>query len=488
MADVNTPSKEYQALAAAWELPRTLMGGTKAMRLAGVKYLPKEQAESDDAYSARLKRTTLFNAFRKTVRDMTGKVFSKQIALGKDVPILIKDYAENIDLAGRHLNVFARDVFFDAMQPGIAFILTEMPEQVTEGSGRNGEVTKADEIAAGRRPYLIHVKAEDIIGWQSATIDGQVTLTQVRILEQVSIPDGDWGETCIQQVRVLYPGRWQIWREVTTGPNKGKWMMYRSGTTSLSRIPLAPVYLNRIGFMAGAPPLEDLADLNVAHWQSQSDQRNILHVARVPILAMFGFGEDDTVEIGASRAVRTTSSDADMKYVEHTGAAMGAGDKDIANLEFQMQTQGLQLLIPQPGGKTATGEVHDDIKENSQLAMMANALGDAIEMSFGFMAEFMNAKADGDKAGGSVTVNTDFGITAAAAVDVPNIIAAVNAGLLDKETGIEELKRRGFLMESVVAATVLARIDEQAPELNTNNPMDLGGTPKKPAAAAGANA
>lgn len=474
MADVNTPTKDYQRLATMWELPRTLMGGTKAMRAAGVKYLPIEQKESVEAYQARLNRTVLFNGFRKTVRDMTGKVFTKPVELGKDVPAEIKGYVENIDLTGRHLNVFARDAFFDAMVPGIGFILTEMPEALTSGTGRNGEVTRADEIAAKRRPYLVYVPAENLIGWKSQVIDGVTTLTQARIRETYSVSDGAFGEICLPQVRVLFPGGWQIWREVTSGPRKGEWMMYRSGKTTLDKIPLAPIYLNRTAFMQGEPPLEDLADLNVAHWQSQSDQRNILHVARVPILAMFGFGEDDTVEIGASRAVRSSSPEADMKYVEHTGAAMDAGDKDIQNLEFQMQTQGLQLLIPQPGGKSATGEIHDDIKENSPLAMMANALGDAIEMSFGFMAEFENVKADGDKAGGSVKVNTDFGITAGAAADVPNILTAVRDGTIDKETGLNELKRRGFLSDSVDVETVLGKLATEAPTLDSKNPVDLG--------------
>jgi len=35
--------------------------------------------------------------------------------------------------------------------------------------------------------------------------------------------------------------------------------------------------------MQAKPPLLDLAWLNVEHWQSASDQSNILHVARVPI-------------------------------------------------------------------------------------------------------------------------------------------------------------------------------------------------------------
>ena len=189
---------------------------------------------------------------------------------------------------------------------------------------------------------------------------------------------------------------------------------------------MTPVYLNRTGFMTGEPPLSELADLNVAHWQSQSDQRNILHVARVPILYGAGFEEADTIEIGASSMVRTTNPNAKLEYVEHTGAAIDAGDKDLQNLEFQMQQMGLQLLVPQPG-QTATGEIRDDAKEMSPRAMMAAALGDAIEQALGFMAEYRGLGAD---AGGSVEVNTDFGIVGSA--DATTLLNAVNAGQISR--------------------------------------------------------
>jgi len=474
--DVSTPSDEYKKVSPCWILPRTLMGGTKAMRMASIAYLPQEKAETDSQYKIRLNRTTLFNAFKKTVKDMTGKVFNKEITLGKDVPEQLATIAENVDNAGRHLNVFARDAFYDSMPTGIGYILTEMPPKLEKGSGVNGEVTLADEQKANRRPYLCFIAAEDLIGWIIEVINGQVTLTQARIREFATVDDGPFHKVKIPQIRVLTPGRWETWREATTGPDKGKWFMHEFGETSLTYIPLAPIYINRSGFFTGEPPLEDLADLNVAHWQSQSDQRNILHVARVPILFLKGFQEKDTVEIGANSAIRASDKDADVKWVEHNGAAIEAGDKDIKNLEFQMQTQGLQLLIPQPGGKSATGEVHDDIKENSSLAMMARALQDAIELSFGFMADYLKIAGDKTKKGGSVIVNTDFGILASAAQDVPNILSAVRDGTIDHETGLLELKRRGFLDGSVEPAKVIAKSKiENPPQLDAGagNGMNL---------------
>lgn len=469
MSDVSTPSAENKEHLDLAQLPRTLMGGTKAMRKAGIYYLPQEIKETTEAYQARLKRSTLFNGFRKTVKDMTGKVFAKPVVLEDDVPKQIEGYAENIDLAGRHLNVFARDVFFDTMQTGIGYIFTDKPAAATQGSGRNGEVTRADE--AGARPYLCYVKAEDMLGWLSETINGVVTLTQVRIREVATVKSGDYAEESIEQIRVLRPGSWEIWRKSTDDQTKNQWVKFDEGTTSLTKIAIAPVYINRTAFMCGAPPLEDLADLNVAHWQSQSDQRNILHVARVPILFGSGFSEQDTIAVGASQMVRTTDANAKLQYVEHTGKAIDSGDKDLQNLELQMQAMGLQLLIDGPGGQTATGEMRDESKENSPLAMMARALGDALELSLGFMAEYDGL---GEDKGGSVIVNQDYGVEAGH-TDLQQLLAARVAGEISRETFWEEMQRRNFLSDSFDPETEQARLASEAPTLDAGagNGMNL---------------
>lgn len=457
MTDVSTPTKQYHSAVALAELPRTLMGGTRAMRQAEEKYLPKFASESQANYHARKHRSTLFNAFKKTVADMTGRVFAKPIVLGKDVPPDLVAMAENVDLCGRHLNVFARDVFYDCLQTGIGYIFVDAPPAPTRTDGLSASV--ADYQNAGWRPYLVYIPVENLIGWKSTTIGGVETLTQIRIKECVDVPDGDYAEKTVDQIRVVTPEAWQVWRKSETVSGQANvWTVFEEGTNSLGKITLAPVYLNRSGFMTGEPPLQDLADLNVAHWQSQSDQRNILTVARVPILFGAGIESEAVLEIGASSMVRVSNTDAKLTYVEHTGAAIGAGDKDLQNLQFQMQAAGLQLLVENPG-QTATGEMRDDVKENSALAHMVAALQDAIEGAFGFMAEFLGMGSD---AGGSLAVNTDFGVSGRMG-DIQYLTQAVIAGKLDDATYIDELKRRGALSDAVDTETVLARIDTAPP-------------------------
>lgn len=96
--------------------------------------------------------------------------------------------------------------------------------------------------------------------------------------------------------------------------------------------------------------LIDLAWLNLAHWQSASDQRHILHVARVPIL----FGRalqvaDGEIEIGPNRLILADDPAAGLRFVEHFGTAIAAGRQDLVDLEDRMAVLGLDMMRHHPG-------------------------------------------------------------------------------------------------------------------------------------------
>lgn len=450
---VATPTAAVLRMEAERALPRALMGGTEAMRRAGKLYLPQEPKESDEAYRIRLSRTFLFNGFAKTVRDMAGKVFAKPIGIGEDMPDDLRGFAENIDLSGRNLDVFGHGVFVDALAEGISYILVEMDPAVTDEEGRPRTITRQEERAMGRRPWMVHIRARDLLGWRSDIVNGVDVLRQVRFREIITVDDGEFGEKEVEQVRVFTREggvvKLDVYRATGAAGTDGsqEWGRISSTRLTIDEIALCPVYVARTGFMSGTPPLKDLAETNLAHWQSQSDQRNILHVARVPILFGAGFEVGTSLEIGPSRMVTVPEAGASLQYVEHTGAAIMAGREELKDLELQMQALGLELLIPRPGGQTATGAAIDQARMNAPLAMMANALKDALEQAFGFMALY--AGLDRDQSGGSLTVNTDYGVAATDAPALNTLLAAVQNGLITHRTFIQEMKRYGVIAESV---------------------------------------
>jgi len=445
------------AMVAAAAKGRALMGGSEAMRAAGQTYLPKFKSEDVIDYQARLTASWLFNGFKKTVHDMTGRVFDKPIEVSEG-PEPLKGWAENIDMQGRDLSVFASDVFKDGFASGVSYIMADAPK-------RNGETTRAQASAAGLRPYLVHLKVEEVLGWKTETYGNVLAFSQFRILEQATQAraDDEFAEDAIVQVRVLDRTdtgvNVRIFREGERG-----WVLYDEYATDAQEITVVPYYARRTGFATGEPVLEDLADVNIAHWQSQSDQRNILHFARVPILHAAGRNSDDgPLTISASQAVSSGDYQAKLEWVEHSGQAIGAGRQDLKDLEFQMETLGLQLLVRV--AQTATGAALDAAKETSGLAMMADSLKDALEQALAWAADY------GGLGEQSITlsVNKEFGVSMMTAQEVTALLSAVNTGNMSRETLIEEMKRRGVLRSDLDTQEEIDRIDAEGPDLGATD-------------------
>lgn len=442
---------------------RALMGRTKAMRAAGQTYLPKFDAESATDYASRLASSWLFNGYRKSVLDMTGRVFSKPIEITEG-PQKLKDWAENIDMAGRDLSVFSREVFKDGFQSGVSYIMVDAPRH-------DGETTQQAADDQGLRPFMSHLRVEDVLGWKTQTYGNALALSQFRIMESVSEQhvDDEFNQIEISQVRVMdrLDGAVQI--RLYRKNDKGEWALFDEYFTAAKEITVVPYYAARVGFMTGEPVQEDLADVNIGHWVSQSDQRNILHFARVPIIHASGrTAEDGELVISAGMAVVSSDPTADMKWVEHSGKAIDSGRQDLKDLEYQMQVLGLQLIADKV--HSATGAAIDAVKETSQLSMMADSLKDALEHALSWMAMYGGL---GDQSI-TVGVNKEFGLSMLTPEMVKVMQVDVAAGLLSRETYIEELKTRGVLRSDLDTKAELDRIDAQKPDL-TGDPLELNG-------------
>lgn len=470
---VNQKSAEVESLGKQWPLLEALMEGTPAMREGKTAYLPRWPNEEPDSYAARVATATLFPAYRRTVRVMAGKPFSKDVTLSEDTPESIKNWSEDIDLQGVSLHSFAAEMFEESFY-GLAGILVDYPRV---GPSPNGVRTVAQVEATGARPYWVRVKHEQLLGWKAANIAGRMKLTQLRLMESVEEDDGEFGTKTIAQVRVLEPGKWRTFR---AGTNTDKaWVLFESGTTTLADIPFVPLYGSRMAFMMGAAPLLDLAYLNVKHWQSQSDQDTILHVARVPILARIGVDNSVPMTVGASTAMDLPMG-ADMKFVEHSGASIEAGRQSLEDLEAQMIQTGAELLVKKPGDRSATEAAGDQEANKSDLQRMTEAAEDSLDQALQFMAAYARLPS-----GGNVSLFKDFGAATLSDASATLIKDLQAAGLISKETAIVELQRRGVLSPEVDPEEEAAKVEEDGPPPGTMvDGVDADGNPLAPVAKA----
>jgi len=469
---VNEQSEIVKSMAVHWGTIHALLGGTARMRTCK-HLLPKWPGEDKESYDNRLAVATLFPAFRRTLGVMVGKPFSKEMTLGEDVPSVIQEYCEDINLEGQNLHSFSIQVFEEVMAYGLCGILVDAPVVPASTKPR----TVADEKALGVRPYFTFVRHDQILGWKAVKIAGVLTMTMLRIMEEVEEDDGEFGTVCVPQVRVLQPGVWQTYRKNA----QDVWVEHEWGITTINVIPFVPFYGKRLGFMHGESPLEDLAYLNVKHWQSQSDQDTILHVARVPILAMIGAEAADDQGKGGTQLVVGMSAGVkiplggDMKYVEHTGAAIDSGAKSLDDLEEQMIQTGAELLVKKPGDRSATESANDAEGNKSDLQRTVENFEDSMDQALQLMALWIN-----QPEGGHISLFKDFGAFNLSDASAQLVLSMQQQGLITKETALTEMQRRGVLSPDLVPEDELEKVKEEGPALGAaGEELDEFGNPIK---------
>ena len=449
-ADVATPTSAYQQMAAHWKLPATLMGGTLAMRATGTTYLPKMPKEDESVYRDRLNASTLFNGYGRTVRLLAGRPFSRPVVLGQTREELAQ-MARDVDLAGRDLTAFARDLLTDMVIYGKAHLLVDFPEQPNPEQPAN----LAQERDLRLRPYFVQLSPEALIGWKGRRFGGVEQLEHLRIKETTVEVDQEWGEQRVERMRVIYPDHFDLYRYDGKG-----WVPERQGVPiTLGTVALVTIYGQRTGFLTCKPPLEDLAFLNLRHWQSQSDQDNILHVVRVPLLFFAGFSEKDLgmVAIGPNRAIYHQKTDAQVSFVEHSGAGIAAGRQDTQDLEARMAVMGADLLVRRPGNETATAKAIDTAESISDLQAMVRNLEAGLEQAFGLAAQWLKI---GDPQV-QVDINQDFGLSLREAGDLDHLLKARLSGQITQATYLAEAKRRGVLCDRVNIEAEMAAVQTE---------------------------
>lgn len=434
----------------AWGIAADLLGGTKAMRVAGIRHLPKWPKEEQKNYDNRLKASTLFPAYSRTITTLAAKPFSRPVTLNKDIPAQLTPWLDDIDMMGRSIAEFGADMLVTALGYGMGGILVDAPV-------RNGVAnTQAAEKAAGVRPYFAKIMPTDLLGWIVEVINGKPTLTQVRFYETVEEKGSDGFSTkTIRQIKVIEIGKWAIWRE---NPFR-QWVQIDQGTTTIDFVPFVPVYGEFLGFMTSKPPLIELAYLNIKHWQSQSDQDNLLHFARVPILAV---ATDDTqfqLVISGNVAVRIPA-DAKLSYTEHEGKALGSGKTALDDLKDEMRQSGAELLVFRDAPATATEIDNDASVGTCALQRVTQGLQDSLIIALDMMAKWIRITSGG----GTLKLFNEFG--AETMDDALNqlLVGLPDSHLLSRESTYGELQRRWNLNPGVTWAQEKVKIDADATE------------------------
>jgi hypothetical protein len=433
--DANTA---WYAQEAHWILIEDLLQGTYGMRRKHRRYLPQEPRELDESYDNRLARSVVPPYYQRLERMLAGMLTRKPVRLD-DTADIIREQLFDVDLQGNDLNVWTYETTRKMVRYGHVGVLVDAP-------------------ADGGRPYWVSYTPRQILGWRAEQQEGKQVLTQLRLAEMVAVPEGEFGEKAVEQIRVLTPGEFQLHQK----QDNGEFEIIDEGRTSLSQIPFSVAYAQRHGYLESRPPLEDIAELNLKAYQIQSDLDNQLHISAVPMLAFYGFpSAAEEVSAGPGEAI-AFPADGRAEYIEPAGRSFDYQFKRLEQLAAQINELGLSAVLGQKlSAETAEAKRIDRSQGDSAMMVIAQNVQDMIDNCLVYHAQYIG----NNTAPGSSYVNRDFLGTRLESQEIQALLQLYTAGTITQETLLRELAEGDVLGDDF-------NVDEEL-EATANAGLDL---------------
>ena len=440
---VASPNAAYQRMANFWGLIEDLKEGTYKIRSEHRKYLPQLEREVDDSYDRRLSRSNVVPFMQRIEKMLAGMLVRKPVRLD-GVSDLVREQLFDVSLEGDDLNVWLYTTARTVISYGHCGVLVDAPKD-------------GDKV----RPYWVTYEPKNILGWRTEVIDGVRQLTQLRLMEHVVEPDGKYGEKIVKQIRVLEPGRFEIHRK----NKKGEYKLHDEGEMSIKdKIPFSVAYSNRVGYYESRSPLYDIAELNLKHYQIQSDLDNILHISSVPLLAVFGYPNSDEITTGPSEAL-SLPPESRMEYISPSSDSYESQFRRLEDLKDQINTLSLAAVLGQKlVGETAEAKRIDRSQNDSTMMVVAQQMQDLIDNCLKFHSEYLN-----EPNAGSSFVNRDFVTARLEPQEIQSLLALFTAGTISQETLLTQLSSGEILgddcdvEEEVEATQAGGLIEMEAP-------------------------
>ena len=420
-----------------WEIMKAVTLGTEYLRENSQAFLPLEPREDYDAYLSRVNRAVFSPYTQRLIRAATGLILRKPITIIGD-PYWTDVFVKDVDGCGSDLDEYARRSLICALTYGHSNTLVDFPAPT-------GAISLAEERNQNRRPYWIEVDPANIHGWR---LDREVNygkLIQVRIAEKAVVPDGEFGEKVYDQIRVIEPGRYRIYRKKETTKdmytqneefagnfdspaNEQEYEVLESGEFSLGEIPLVTVYAGKTDTMTSKPPLLDIAYLNLTHFQRQADLIHSLHVASQPLLVMEGW-DDQTKDMAISvNYAMATQPGNKVYYVEPAASAFEAQAAEIQELQLQMATLGISTLSQQKFvAESADARRLDRVDTNSMLSMVSLDLEQKMQKAFDLSANYLGLEPP------EIKISRDFDIDRLIGQDITALTSLFDQQVIDRE-------------------------------------------------------
>ena len=440
-----------------WEVCNDLLEGRHAVFQKISEYLPQEIKETDKAYKARVRRSALHNIYKRAIQTLVGYTFQSPITVS-NLPKELEYLLYNANGSGSSITDLAAKLFLDAVHYGKSHAYVDFPKNTLSN------VSYIEFMESGLRPYIVVVSPENVIGWRVEYDNGIEVLKNVRISEVAYDEDFDFNEFQVRQVRLVEPDLITIYKAY-----EDKYDIADAYENTLGKIPLLTAYANKKAPLVAYPLFEDLAHLNINHFQSLSDQINILHFCRLPLLVASGFDDDaDNLEISANTLIVTNNDNANLRYVEINGQSVASGRQLNQDLENFAAKAGAEILYTKSVARqTAEGRRTDQSEALSTIQLVVRNIEQMVENAIKIAGEWIGV----DASDVSVSIGSDLTLK-----DDPNPVNALQL-LQDmfgfnNEQMLEIAKIKGLVPSHIGAGTEPVNRQQLNPQPQNNEQSD----------------
>jgi len=452
--NVDFTRPEYKAAAPQWKLVRDVCRGGEDINT----YLP-ELVEQDDARKKKRNkdyqdRAVFYPITGNTRNGMIGMAFKKDplVAVIEKLSCL-KDDADG---AGSSIYQLAQSSL----------------ESVLE-VGRHG--LYVDYNSDSKLPYIFQYRAEDIINWRTARINGRTMLTLVVLRETVEEEDGFGFKDAIQyRVLAIEDGHFicRVYRKAagqSVFQIDSEYMPERAGNGVWDEIPFTFIGAQNNDHTIDEAPLLGLAKINLGHYRNSADyEDSVFFCGQVqPYLGGLDTTWRDHLEktgvIVGSRSPVMLPKDGFFGYAQAQPNMLAKEAMD--SKRDYMVALGAQLVSADSKVKTVIQSVGEQNAQTSILSICCSNVSDAFSKALMWCAEYLGL----DTTDISFEINKDLVNHIADSAMIREIVSAWQSSAIRKSDLVRSLQKYDVIDPA-------DDIEVVVDELNTQQPTMVGET------------
>lgn len=521
--NLDARSADNLAMLDYWDQVDAIIRGSKAIRDAGEKYLPKFPDEPKDDYEWRLQMTKFTNVFRDICEGLASRPFETAIRVdmrskddGKPVdkpvkvdppepevdpvtglpkpvdkppaapakpkeealPEQIAKFIEDVDGNYNSITEIGASLFFQALVDAVTWIFVDYPDAPNEANPDGTPKLRSveDEKAMNLRPFWTHVLGRNVLEARSALIDGNEVLNYVRVLETQGTDTF---------VRVMYRdflgARWELWKQDKKGVSKSgstetKWDLVDQGVFSIGLIPMVPFVIGRRRGRTQYyfPAMRDAADLQIELYWQESGLKFIKTLAAFPMLAGNGVkprmaADGKTVVPLRIKPMAALYAPPDgqgtsgsWSLLEPSATSLTFLQSDVEKTINQLRELGRNPLTAQSGNLTVVTTMVAAKKGNSAVQMWAVGEENALDIALYYTALWFGIEeTTADRIQSHMF--TDFDIDGEGGEALTALKGMRDAGDLSQRTYWKEMQRRDVLSGDFDADAEEAMLLDEGP-------------------------